>query len=65
MLNFILWSTFSVKGCAEIRPPAHAWYKREDNEAVIGCENNDKEWRLTCIDNTWVGEVGNCTAKGK
>jgi len=32
---------------------------------VIGCVNNDKEWRLMCIDNKWVGKVGNCTETGK
>ena len=53
-----------VTGCPELSRPAHAWYKREGNEAVIGCENKDKEWRLTCVENTWEGEVGNCTKSG-
>ena len=54
-----------VTGCPELSRPAHAWYKREGNEAVIGCENNDQEWRLTCTGNTWQGEVGNCTETGE
>ena len=32
---------------------------------MIGCENNDKEWRLTCVETTWVGEIGNCSGMGK
>ena len=54
-----------VSGCSDIVRPTHTWYKREENEAVIGCVNNDKEWRLMCIDNKWVGKVGNCTETGK
>ncbi|KAK2156097.1 hypothetical protein LSH36_222g04007 [Paralvinella palmiformis] len=50
-----------VIGCSDLKPPAHAWYKREGNEAVIGCEVNDRIWRLYCNGNTWVGVVGNCS----
>ena len=32
---------------------------------MIGCETNDHEWRLTCTGNTWTGEIGNCTEKGR
>jgi hypothetical protein len=45
-------------------PPPNAWYKREGNKAVIGCENNDKEWTVTCTGNRWQGEIGNCTTSG-
>ena len=45
-------------------PPAHAWYKREGNKAVIGCEDNDKKWTVTCTGSTWKGEIGNCTESG-
>jgi hypothetical protein len=57
--------TTLVIGCPEISRPAHAWYKREGNEALIGCETNDQEWRLTCTGNTWVGEIGNCSKEGE
>jgi len=53
-----------VIGCAELRPPENAWYKREGNKAVIGCENGDKEWTVSCRGNTWEGEIGNCTNTG-
>ena len=46
-------------------PPPNAWYKREGNKTVIGCENNDKEWTVTCTGNRWQGEIGNCTSSGK
>lgn len=56
---------FPVIGCAELSPPPHAWYKREGNKAIIGCEDNDKEWTVTCTGTTWDGEIGNCTKSGK
>ena len=55
---------YIVTGCPELSRPAHAWYKREGNEAVIGCETNEQEWRLTCAGNTWIGNMGNCTVEG-
>ncbi|KAK2161063.1 hypothetical protein LSH36_122g09055 [Paralvinella palmiformis] len=42
---------YQVVGCSEMSPPPNAWYKREGNKAVIGCENNDKEWTVTCTGN--------------
>ena len=53
-----------VIGCAELSYPPHAWYKREGNKAIIGCEDNDKEWTVTCTGNKWEGEIGNCTKTG-
>ncbi|KAK2161058.1 hypothetical protein LSH36_122g09058 [Paralvinella palmiformis] len=55
------YSCIKMIGCAELRPPENAWYKREGNKAVIGCENGDKEWTVSCRGNTWEGEIGNCT----
>ena len=54
----------SANGCSDPKPPVQAWYKRNGNEAVIGCETSDKEWRLTCTGNTWSGKTGNCTKTG-
>ena len=54
----------TVTGCPELIRPANAWYKREGNEALIGCEKSNEEWRLTCKGNKWIGEVGNCTETG-
>ncbi|KAK2157032.1 hypothetical protein LSH36_200g02300 [Paralvinella palmiformis] len=44
-INFFV--TYTANGCSDPVPPLHAWYKRNGNEAVIGCENSDREWRLT------------------
>ena len=54
----------TANGCSDPKPPPQAWYKRNGNEAVIGCEAGDKEWRLTCSGNTWHGKIGNCTTSG-
>lgn len=53
-----------ASGCSDPKPPAHAWYKRNSNEAVIGCDGNSQEWRLTCSNNRWQGTVGNCSTAG-
>ncbi|KAK2157030.1 hypothetical protein LSH36_200g02038 [Paralvinella palmiformis] len=56
---------YTANGCSDPKPPPQAWYKRNGNEAVIGCEASDKEWRLTCSGNRWHGKIGNCTTSGK
>ncbi|KAK2157034.1 hypothetical protein LSH36_200g02293 [Paralvinella palmiformis] len=58
-MNFLI--KYKTNGCSDPVPPLHAWYKRNGNEAVIGCENSDREWRLTCLGNNWQGKSGNCT----
>ncbi|KAK2139459.1 hypothetical protein LSH36_1776g00006 [Paralvinella palmiformis] len=55
---------YSLVGCPDLIPPAHAWYKRDGTEAMIGCNQNDRVWHLKCIGNTWNGVVGNCTGTG-
>ena len=30
-------------------------------QAVIRCNATDEQWRLTCRDNSWVGQLGNCS----
>ena len=54
----------AVTGCSEIPRPPNAWYKREGHQAVIGCETSNREWKLTCIKDNWIGEVGNCSERG-
>ena len=56
---------YIVIGCSELTPPSHAWYKREGSKALIGCQNNDKQWKIKCKGNVWIGEIGNCTETGK
>ena len=58
MLYFV-----QVAGCPDIERPPHTSYKRQGDVAVVGCEHNDEEWRLTCIGNQWEGSIGNCTQK--
>ncbi len=54
----------TVTGCPDAVPPPKAWYKRNGDTAQIGCEWNDVSWQLQCEGNQWVGQVGNCTARG-
>ncbi|KAK2139014.1 hypothetical protein LSH36_2132g00023 [Paralvinella palmiformis] len=48
-------------GCPDLSPPAHAWYKRDGDQAVIGCEWSQKTWHLSCDGRSWSGVVGNCS----
>ncbi|KAK2157028.1 hypothetical protein LSH36_200g02277 [Paralvinella palmiformis] len=61
LLDFKALDRARTNGCSDPKPPPRAWYKRNGNEAVIGCEASDKEWRLTCSGNRWHGKMGNCT----
>ncbi len=45
--------------------PAHAWYKREGDEAVVGCKSSQNTWHLACENGIWTGVVGNCSEPGK
>ncbi|KAK2139011.1 hypothetical protein LSH36_2132g00007, partial [Paralvinella palmiformis] len=51
----------SESGCPDLSPPAHAWYKRDGDQAVIGCEWSQKTWHLSCDGRGWSGVVGNCS----
>ncbi len=57
--------TISASGCPDMAAPAHAWYKREDDTAVIGCETSQNTWHLTCEEGVWAGVVGNCSEPGE
>ncbi|KAK2144220.1 hypothetical protein LSH36_776g02156 [Paralvinella palmiformis] len=48
-------------GCPDLSPPKHAWYKRDGDQAVIGCEWSQKTWHLSCDGRSWSGVVGNCS----
>ena len=54
-----------MKGCPDLTPPAHAWYKRKGNQATIGCKVGGRSWDLVCEKDGWKGVVGNCSALGR
>ncbi|ELT93232.1 hypothetical protein CAPTEDRAFT_199139 [Capitella teleta] len=67
-LNVSKHSNFLVHiealGCADLRPPKHAWLKRPHaNEAIIGCNDTRQTWHLRCKGRSWVGVIGNCTQR--
>ena len=51
-------------GCADLKYPINAWYKREGDTLTIGCENKDLSWTLRCDGHQWQGTLGNCTDQG-
>jgi len=36
-------------------------HQQEREVAVIRCNSSAQSWRLTCRDNIWVGQLGNCS----
>ena len=52
---------FTAIGCPNLVPPQHSWLQRDGNQLVVGCENTDQQWHLSCEDNHWLGVIGNCT----
>ena len=54
----------SVIGCADIKYPSDAWYKREGDLLTVGCENKDLAWTLRCDGHQWKGTLGNCSTQG-
>ena len=54
-----------VFGCADLKIPKFAWYKREGNTATVGCEVQDAIWKLECEYSQWKGVIGNCSDNGR
>jgi len=47
-----------------VRPPADAWMRRIGSDTVeIGCYMSRQVWVLRCVDNQFVGVIGNCTQR--
>ena len=47
-------------GCSDISPPSGAWMTRDGDITELGCHSGKLTWTLECVDNQWVGAVGNC-----
>ena len=55
--------TVIAVGCPDVSAPGKAFAKREGDNLVIHCNNTGETWYLTCKDEDWIGEYGNCTAR--
>jgi len=49
-------------GCAPVTAPVNAWSRVSGQRAVVHCNSSSEAWFLTCRDNAWVGQVGNCSS---
>ena len=60
-----LLHTFIVSlavGCADPDPPKYGNVERVGNKAVFSCDyNSDTTWHISCVDDTWKGNMGNCS----
>ncbi|KAK2156864.1 hypothetical protein LSH36_203g01055 [Paralvinella palmiformis] len=53
--------SYRVKGCADIKAPANATWRRDGQKLTVRCNNTDRTWYLVCKDNQWHGDLGNCS----
>ena len=51
----------SAIGCEALQAPKHAWIRQNHDEATVGCDDEDKAWKLKCDGSKWIGHMGNCT----
>ena len=58
-----IFSVLLAIGCPDFKAPPHTWQDKENDSLVIGCMSSDKTWKLLCVNNMWLGRVGNCTPR--
>jgi hypothetical protein len=59
-------SVLSAVGCRQIDAGDEFYVvESSDGTAAVRCNASDETWYLTCRGNTWIGEIGNCTAGGR
>lgn len=58
---FFALSVLAAEGCADLNHVTGATIDYKDNTAVVRCRATQETWHLVCKDNTWLGEVRNCT----
>ena len=56
---------FPVFGCADVDVPQGAWYKRDGDFAMVGCEKEELSWALHCEGTEWKGTIGSCPVNSK
>jgi len=55
-----------VVGCTDEMHVSNGWAHRLNNDhLVIRCNWTHQEFHMTCVGNTWVGDVVNCTQRRK
>ena len=58
---YTLLCLYPAVGCTDLVPPDDAWLRRNGTDAVVGCYTSHQFWFLRCVDDTWIGVIGNCT----
>lgn len=53
----------SVVGCSdpEVLPDLTSFERSSDGFASFRCQDSVAQWTVQCVDNTWMGHVGNCS----
>ena len=58
----LLYFHITAVGCPNLKIPRNAWAERHGDDLVVKCNITDEIWYLTCQDNDWIGQIGNCSA---
>ena len=48
-------------GCPRISAPQYGYVTQDGMTASVKCNDTQETWYLTCKDNDWIGDIGNCT----
>ena len=52
----------SATDCLDIPPiPEGAFILRVGASLKVLCEHTTEKWHLNCIDDSWVGDIGECS----
>ena len=62
LLHFHYVLLLAVQGCPDVHPPPNTVMKRTGTDLIIRCNHTRETWFLTCKDNQWAGEMGNCSS---
>ncbi len=53
---------FTATGCRDFEVPTQYAIRHNGNSAIVTCKATGSHWLMTCEDNQWKGDIGNCTA---
>ena len=56
---------FSVIGCPRLKTPEGTVVTYNDDVIKVSCNNSRESFTLKCVNNTWFGELRNCSIPGQ
>ncbi|ELT97287.1 hypothetical protein CAPTEDRAFT_199346 [Capitella teleta] len=54
---------YQIHGCPSSPQLANSWAQRSGDSVVIHCNQSSISYSLSCVNGSWVGRMGNCSAE--